>query len=368
MAFGISSKGRTSPIAIDFGADAVKLLQIVPDDTSQLVAAGRVVIPEEARGDMPARMAFIEEAVKELLRDLPFRGRKAICAIPGFQTLAHNFMVARCDPEDIDALIELQLRERLGIEPTRMILRNFHAVDHYRNGAARSDVVCLAAKRDLVMQYLALAGRCRLEVVGMHPEPACVMHGFGDLLNDEPEAVCFVDLGAATTKVIVAKGSKILLLKTIHAAGDHWNQMLARGKKLSFDEARRMRVNGDGQLEWETQGDVATATQVKAEDSDQRADEVTRTILDELRLVMRHHRGRHPNTPIRRVVLVGGEANRTPLCGRIADALGVAVQRGDAFEGLYKAGTDSATHGIDINQPQPGWAVAKGLCLSEANL
>ncbi len=368
MAFGISSKGRVSPIAIDFGADAVKLLQIVPDDTSQLVAAGRAVIPEEARGDMPSRMAFIEEAVKQLIHELPFRGRKAICAIPGFQTLAHNFMVARCDPEDIDALIELQLRERLGIEPTRMILRNFHAVDHYRHGAARSDVVCLAAKRDLVMQYLALAGRCRLEVVGMHPEPTCVLHAFGDLIDDEPECVCFVDMGAATTKVVVCKGEKLLLLKTIHAAGDHYNQMLARSGNMSFDQARNTRAKGGGELEWESSQSVATSGVLKGKESEQRADEVTRTILDELRLVVRHHNGRHPDSPIQRFVLVGGEANRGALCGKIADTLGAAVQRGDPFEGLYKVGSEDTTKGVNADAPQPGWAVAKGLCFSEANL
>ncbi len=366
MAFGITSKGRVSPIAIDLGADAVKLLQIVPDDTPQLVAAAAAVVPEDARTDLGARLAFIEDSIKGMLRNQPFRGRRAICAIPGFQTLIHNFMVARCDPEDIDSLIELQLRERLNVEPNRMIIKNFHAGDHHRRGAARSDVVCLAAKRDVVMQYLQLAGRCRLEVVGMHPEATCVLRCFSDLLENEDEAVCFVDLGAATTKVLIARGQKILLAKTIHAGGDHWNQQYARATKLGFIEARQMRVKGRSSDD--AVGGVRAAVVDAASAVDTIDCEVTETLVDELRLVLRHHRGRHSGLPIGRLVVFGGEATQMKLCRHIAESLGIPGQLGDPFAGLYKATPPEATLGVDPERPQPGWAVATGLCLSEANL
>ncbi len=133
------------------------------------------MLPEEARGDAPVRMAFLEESLKTLLRSLPFRGRRAMLAIPGFQTLIHNFTMARCDSEDIDAMVDLQLQERLGVPAARMVTRNARTADHHRGGTERTDVACLAAKRDLVMSYLQLAGRCRLEVVGMHPEPIALI-------------------------------------------------------------------------------------------------------------------------------------------------------------------------------------------------
>lgn len=378
MAFGISSKSRVSPIAIDFGADSVKVLQVVPDHPGQIVAAGSAVLPESARTDNQERLLFIEEAIRGLMRNLPLRGRRAICAIPGFQTLIHNFMIPRTDAEDIDALIDLQLRERLAVDPSRMILKNFHAVDHHRRGAARSDVVCLAAKRELVMQYLGLAGRCRLEVAGMHVEPLCITRCFEALLDESPTAVGFVDLGAATTKVIVAHGQKLLLVKTIHAGGDHWNQLHARQNKLEFDEARRVRVANAGDASFED-GGVATATMEadpaesfdgsdEEDTSERRFDEVTRTLVDELRLVLRHHRGRHPSLPLEKLVLLGGEANRPELRSRLQDKLSVECELGDAFSGWQRDLDTGATVGVDPTEPAPNWAVATGLCLSEANL
>lgn len=367
MAFGISNKGRTSPIAIDFGADALKMLQVVPGDAPQFIAGGTAILPDHARKDFPARIAFLEDAVKGLLKTQPFRGRRAICAIPGFQTLIHNFMLAQCDPEDLNALVDLQLRERLSVEPTRMVIRNFHSKDHHRGGTPRTDVVCLAAKREVVMQYLQLAGRCKLEVVGMHPEPLCVLRASEAMLQNEDEAVCFVDLGSATTKVIVAQGEKLLLAKTIHAGGEHWNRRFAAREKMGFDEARKQRVRALGAAASNASGRAATAT-AEPEAKTATRDEVTETITDELRLCFRHHAGRHPEVPIARVVFYGGEALRNDLCQQVARALGVAGQLGDPFARFYAAGPESATSGVDLKTPQPGWAVAMGLCLSEANL
>lgn len=397
MAFGISSKARVSPIAVDFGADAVKMLQVVNDDTPEPIAAGCAVLPEDARSHPQERLLFIEEAVKGMLRNLPFRGRRVICAIPGFQTLIHNFMIPRTDPEDIDALIDLQLAERLGVVPSRMILKNFHAADHHRRGAARSDVICLAVKRELVMQYLGLVGRCRLEVVGMHVEPLCVTRCFESTLERSRGATCFIDLGAATTKVIVTQGSKLLLVKTIHAAGDHWTQLHARHAKLEFDEARRERlaatasgqpVSFDAPLPGPSesaegfdpalQAESATATATAedeagpecpaADPNERRYDEVLRTLIDELRLVLRHHRGRHAELPIHRVLLLGGEANRPELRQRLSDALDLPCDLGDAFAEVGRELDPAAALGVDVRKPQPNWAVAMGLCLSEANL
>ncbi|MEL7087798.1 MAG: hypothetical protein AAGL98_05050, partial [Planctomycetota bacterium] len=67
MAFG-KPKSRVSPIGIDFGADSIKLLQVVPGDPPELVALGSATVPEEARSDLTARQAFLEDALPSLLR------------------------------------------------------------------------------------------------------------------------------------------------------------------------------------------------------------------------------------------------------------------------------------------------------------
>ena len=136
MAFGIT-KSRPSPIAIDFGADSLKCLQIVPGDRPELVALGAATLPETARTDLGARMKFLAEALPAVLRTHPFRGRRVMLSIPAFQTLIHTLDIPKSDPADLDALVQVALRERLAVEPSRMVIRNFAGGrGHARRGRA----------------------------------------------------------------------------------------------------------------------------------------------------------------------------------------------------------------------------------------
>src|SRR5687768_802543 len=84
MAFAWT-KSRYSPIAVDFGADSLKLLQIIPSDPPQIVTAASAEVPEQARLDPTARHAFFAESLKTLLKTQPFKGNKAICSLPAYQ-------------------------------------------------------------------------------------------------------------------------------------------------------------------------------------------------------------------------------------------------------------------------------------------
>lgn len=369
MAFGLSSKNRTSPIAVDFGSDALKVLQVDAGDATELVAAGAAVLPEEARGDHAARLAFLEESLKTLLRSLPFRGRRAMLAIPGFQTLIHNFTMPRCDDEDVDAMVDLQLQERLGVQAARMVTRNAKTADHHRGGSPRTDVACLAAKRDLVMGYLQLAGRCRLEVVGMHPEPIALIRALGggfapDAAGpsqalarrgadaDAGPATMVLDYGHATSRVLILQGERLRLARTVHAGGLHLTRQHARATGAGLLEARSARL------------DEAAA----GAEADLSACRVSDLLVEELKLSLRHHRARHPRGAVSRLLVCGGEAacpNRLRHLGR---ALELPVEAFDPLAGARAAAPAAALSGLDPAAASPGWAIPWGLCHSELNL
>ncbi len=92
------TRTRFSPIAIDFGADSLKLLQVLPDTSSGgasggpplMVAAAAVAVPDEARGDGAARRAFFADALRQALKTQTFHGKHAVCSTPGYQTLIQN--------------------------------------------------------------------------------------------------------------------------------------------------------------------------------------------------------------------------------------------------------------------------------------
>ncbi|MEE9405043.1 MAG: pilus assembly protein PilM [Algisphaera sp.] len=356
MAFG-KPKTRISPIGIDFGADSVKLLQIIPGDPPQLVALGAATIPEEARQDANLRMAFLAEALPNLLRRHPFRNRRVVLSIPSFQAMVHNVIVPDEGDEDLDSLVRMALQERLEINADDLILRNFPGAEIMRGDQKMREVIVFGARRNVATRYADLANRMKLEVVGMHGEAPCILKAFGHLesartAKDRGRAVVYIDLGAATSKLIVAQGGAMVLAKTIHAGGDNYTRRLAGEKSIAFEEARLARMTSGGA--------VATASAQSSASCD-----ITECLVDELRMVVRHYEARYPKQPIEKLVFVGGEANRHGLVSELARSVRLAAQMGDPFARLSRVGGPSGPLPIDLSQPQPGWAVPLGLCLSE---
>ena len=393
MAFGIN-KNRLTPIAIDFGVDTLKMLQIsTSDEMTQLIAAASVVIPEEARKDSAARYAFLADAIKELLRQQPFKGRRVMCAIPAFQTLVNTYELGCGEKDDIDQQVSLHLQTVMEKDPSRMVIRNQHVGSVVREGATKQRVICMAAGRSVVMRYLELAAAAKLEVVGMHSEPVCIAKGFSELYNrrdaDKNEARCFIDIGSGSTKLVIIRDQEILLARNLSISGDELTRRHAREHKIQFDEARLARIreasspvaaNPFATAGTAEQAENETTTAVIEDPATPRerglikrpgligpVDEVLDTLIEDIRMIVRYHDSVCPDIPVQRVVLLGGEANQPRLTEAIAYAFGVRTYVGDPLARVMRT-PGLVPVGVDMNQPQPGWAVPLGLCLSEANL
>ena len=91
-------------------------------------------------------------------------------------------------------------------------------------------------------------------------------------------------------------------------------------------------------------------------------------LLDELQLCTRYYSRVFPETKIEKVIFLGGESRHLPICQKVARALRLGAQLGDPLARLVKVSQAQPATGCDVTQPQPGWAVPMGLCLSEANL
>jgi type IV pilus assembly protein PilM len=402
MAFGWT-KTRYSPIAVDFGADSLKLLQVVLGEPPSIVAAAAAVVPEHARNDPAARYAFFADALKRLTRTQPFKGRRAICSIPSYQTLLQHLPVARSEQDDIDAQVRQQLRQRFNINPSRMVVRAFPVHQATREGGAKQEVICLAVGRESVMRHIEMANRCKLDVVGMQSEPLAVIRAFEHLYRrkaDVDRTTCFIDIGAATTKVVIAHGKEMAFAKTIHAAGDHLTRHLAGMAHIGFIEAREARIQkakamaptaaaassapgevsagrgrSPGVAAVDDEGHDAAPVAVAAAPvhrpmPDPTADgpDTIDCLIDELHMCVRYHQSMFKDRPIEKLVFLGGESRHVSTCRKVARALRIGAQLGDPLARLTRISQGRPPEGVDLREPQPGWAVPLGLCLSEANL
>ena len=84
-------------------------------------------------------------------------------------------------------------------------------------------------------------------------------------------------------------------------------------------------------------------------------------------MCLRYHQGLFPERSVNRCIFVGGEARQVWLCQQVMKGLDLPAQLGDP---LMRTTRDKnvTTPGVSFDEPQPGWAVAYGLCSAPTDL
>ena len=413
MAFGWN-RTRYTPIAVDFGAHSLKLLQIVPGDPPHLLAAGAMTAPTDCQD----RWGFYSDALRQLCKQLPFKGHDAVCTTPAHQTLIQHLQISGGEQTDLSEAVGQELRQRLSIDPSRMVVRHFHVGQFVRDGSPRQEVVCVATGRDTVMRYIQALKQAGFETSGIFAEPQAVVRSFAHLYrrhDDDQRTTCFIDLGAATVKVVIAHGTEMVFAKTIHhvshaAAPDSTDPAEAAepaepaaeapadmpaipphgppidletgagdgGSTSPENDAGPRRRSGGAQalaraglavLDAPAPPEPVARREAPARAEPKARGEVTDNamdcLLDELQLCLRYHQGMFPERAVEQLVFLGGGSRLVERCQRIAQGLRIAAQLGDPLARLVRPGGAVAPVGLDMRQPQPGWAVPMGLCLSQ---
>ena len=211
-----------------------------------------------------------------------------------------------------------------------------------------------------------------------------------------------VDIGAGSTHVVITHGKHMVFAKHVQIGGDLLNRKVAEVASVSLQEARDLRIRmtheaasprlpagvvaigttDETHIRWAstttaTAKDTAILPAMEMETAMetgrpkrsmkrfrahvQALDEPMEILVTELQLCVRitsrfFRAGRSIAS-----IFVGGESRHVAICQTIAKRLGLPATLGDPLARLLKDETSKC--GIDMRQPQPGWAVAVGLAL-----
>jgi type IV pilus assembly protein PilM len=410
---------QANPIGVDFGSDCLKMAQIEwVNGEPQLIAAAAAEVPGHVRHNQSARLTFFAEAARDLLSTGGFKGRQAILALPAASMYIQHLRLAKMDDELLKKALPWEARGKLPIDPSHALMRHLVAGEIYHDSEPKNEIILMAAARQTVTDLLAAASKAKLDVIGMGVEPSAMVDCFGHIYRraeDRTSVSCYVDIGCASSRAVIAQGARILFARSIKVGGEHLNRAVATALKMNVDDAKLLRIKlcyqqttvedphrrkdvesaeeqpaSSGRVNPNSKfrsagGDddqpanefaVAVAAPAKKEGARLPSDPVEQhnlvmtalaeplsQLASELDLCRRYYETTFPNKPVDRLIFVGGEAKHRAICQFLAGEMGLHAQVGDPLVRMgrtTKVGIDS---GMDRRQAQPGWAVSIGLSL-----
>ena len=358
------------PIALDFGTDSVKMLQL--QETSGGIgvrACGRWRCPEPDAQDPEQRRRLAIAAVRNLLRSGGFRGRNVVSALAYRDVRVKNVRLPHSPEHEMAKAVEWEAQEHFTFAVAENQLHYINAGQVRAGNELRDEIIMLATPAEVVDDRLSLLGEMDLIPVRVDAEPVALLRMQMRLMRriaDDEAVSILVDLGGEGTRVVVARGSGIVFIKDIGTGGHDITMAVAKQLNLSAAEALDLRISSG-----QSQDDSAAESAPDPSDRnsiDWTIHDAIRSVVEslakEISLCLRYcsvtFRGLRPQT----VTLTGGGALDPLLVKLLQEHLNVPCEVGHPLRGM-----DISAPGFEGNRrgTLTDWALCAGMAVQNTN-
>lgn len=343
-------------IGLDIGTSAVRAAQVKGKDPATLVGYAQLPLPP---GSMKDGEIVDADAVAAVIRDLwrrgEFRGKKVALAVANPSVVVREVDVPRMEESDLRGALRYQVQDYIPIAIEEALL-DFLPLEEFvtGDGVEMMRVLAVAAHRDMVNAFVGVLARAGLEPTSIDLGPLAAVRALTEAVPavlSEYECEAIVDIGAGVTSMVVHERGAPQFVRILAEGGADLTEALASALGVSADEAEERKMSVEAAPEG---APIEPGTPAAVERR-------VRSFVDDVQRSLEYYASERDRTPVRRVLLTGGGALLGGLQGRLAGALGLPVERGDAL-GRVKVG-DLGLASEQIQRVAAVGAVAVGLAL-----
>ncbi len=366
------SPGKRWPIGLDIGADSIKMLQMCQSGGRVKVrAAERWHFPPPGDQDAAQRKELAVSAINDMLKKGRFRGRRVVSALRCDELHIKNIRLPRMPADELKRAVQWEAKERFGFDVASDQLNCINAGQVRQGSETRDEIIMLAATTEVIESHLDLLRQVSLTPEAIDAEPVALFRGFERYLRrrvDEEAVTVIVDIGHSATRVIVAQGRRIVLIKSIDIGGRRFTDAVAGQLNLTYPEARDLRLRkmneyeqladggGDGQggererssLEWSIHDAIRSEVE---------------SLAREIALCLRYCSVTFRGLRAKQITLTGGETYDQALVELLTTQLGSSAAVGEPLRGVDISAVDL---GANRRATVTEWAVCAGLAFRGA--
>ncbi|NLW86952.1 MAG: pilus assembly protein PilM [Planctomycetes bacterium] len=352
------TRGKAFPIGVDLAGDVLRMAQLKQGEESmELLSAGSEALPPSVHHGERAGMDAIASSIRSIMRRASFRGRRAVLCIPSGDSFIHHVKTPKLPADSISQAVNAELAGKLPYPVEEAVIRHVVVGDVLAEGDTRQEVIAISARRKVVEDYLDMAARARLDVVGINIVPCAILECYARLFrrtDDLGRTILFLDVGPDATQVIVSHGCKLAFARCLSTGSMKFDDALAQGLSVPVEQARNLRRGAEP---------AGSAREVVTAQLDSFLDSPVRALADEVTQCLRYCETAFRTQGAERVIFVGQEAYDKRLCQMIAQRLNMRAQIGDPLMRIRRVAGAGLEQGLDRREPQPDWSVSIGLSI-----
>ena len=363
------------PIGLDIGADSIRMLQFCQrGGRTRVRAAERWHFPAPGDQDPAQRKEMAIAAITDMLKRGRFRGRRVVSALRCDELNIKNIRLPRMQVDELKQAVQWEAKERFGFDVAPDQLNCLNAGQIRQGTETRDEIIMLAVTSEVIENHVDLLRQVSLVPEAIDAEPVALFRSFERYLRrtaDEECVTVIVDIGHSATRVIVARGRRIVFIKNIDIGGRRFTDAVAGQLNLTYGEAhdlrlRKMREHEQSPGASEFGQDVAPHERERSSLEWSIHDAVrgeVESLAREISLCLRYCSVTFRGLRAKHITLTGGETYDRALVELLTSQLGTPAAIGEPLRGVDISAVDL---GANRRATVTEWALCSGLAFNGA--
>lgn len=333
---------------LDIGSHSLKIAQVEKvRDKARLIAFGSAPAPtrgllSEAETDLTA----LAEVIKRLHQETRIATKNAVVALPEDQVFTKVSTFPKLSEKELASAIKWEAEQFIPI-PLNEVNYDYQIVGETKiNAAEKIEVLLVAASIRLIEKILQVLKTAGIVPIALENE---ILSLSRSLIVPDSQASLLVDLGARATDIAIIENGRVVLTRSIPAAGEAITRAVASGLDLEPSQAEEYKKAygvDPKKLEGKIMGAIGPILQ---------------KVVSEMEKAILFYQTTKKKQ-VKRVVLAGGTAGLPEVVSLLAQKLNLEIQVGDPFIRLVK---DEEIIKKIPSGVTPLYAIAIGLALKD---
>jgi len=354
MRLSLPRFGSRGLFGLDIGSSSVKVVELSPKGRSggfELTHLGIAPVPAEAivQGAFLNSGAIVE-AIREAVSKAKIRNRNVAAAVCGHSLIVKKVSLPQMTRAELEEQIRWEAEQYIPFDVNEVNL-DFQILDPER-GEGQMDVLLVAAKKDLIDDYVQVITEAGLNPVAIDVAAFAVENAFeANYGTSASETVALVNIGAQVVNINVTSGGAPSFTRDITAAGNQYTEEIQKALGVSFEEAERIKIGG-------RRGEASQDVVPREVEDAMRT--VTESVIGEISRSLDFFAATNAEGRISRVMLSGGSSRVAGFRSAFQERTGHKIE---VLNPLAKMVPSSKFDPDDLQDLAPSLGVAVGLAM-----
>jgi type IV pilus assembly protein PilM len=320
MNWSLPSFGSKSVVGLDIGSSSIKAVELSlkgKDKGFELRGLGVAPMPSEAivQGAFLNSSAIVD-AIQEAVDTGRIKEKDVAAAVAGHSVIVKKVSLPEMTREELEDQIHWEAEQYIPFDANEVNL-DFRILES-SEGEGQMDVLLVAAKKDLIDDYVQVISEAGLNPVAIDVASFAVQNAYGINYEEITEGViALVNVGAQVVNINVIQDGVPAFTRDITAGGNQYTEEIQKALSISFDEAERLKFGGESSEQSQEVVPQEVETAIRS---------VTDTMVGEISRSLDFFTATASESRIGKVFLCGGGARVSGFVNTFGERTGFEVE------------------------------------------